>query len=67
MKGILFEKEQTIVSAEHFRDRKLPALCITQGVHMVVYGYFSSDGQANEFMDRLADLVGAKEQGEVKR
>lgn len=67
MSRILFEKEQTIVSAEHFRDRKLPALCITQGVNIDVYGYFSSDGQANEFIDRLAKLVGAEEQEEVKK
>lgn len=40
-------------------DRKKPSLCIEQGAEIVVYGTFNRKEQANEFMDKLAELCGA--------
>lgn len=41
-------------------ERKKPALCIEVGNKRDVYGYFSNEKAANEFMDRLVKMVGAK-------
>lgn len=64
MSSILWESQDTTISAEHFPDRKRPALCVTKGVHMTVYGYFTSDEHAKSFMLELANLVGAYPRGE---
>ena len=47
------------IGAYLFPDRKKPSLCIKQGAEIVVYGHFNSIEQANEFMDKLAELCGA--------
>lgn len=47
------------IGAYLFPDRKKPSLCIEQGAEIVVYGHFNSREQANEFMDKLAELCGA--------
>lgn len=47
------------IGAYMFPDRKKPALCIEEGNEIVVYGYFQSSNGANDFMDRLGELVGA--------
>ena len=44
------------IGAYLFPDRKKPLLCIEQGSEIVVYGHFNSIEQANEFMDKLAEL-----------
>ena len=46
------------IGAYLFPDRKKPSLCIEQGAEIVVYGHFNSIEQANEFMDKLAELCG---------
>lgn len=50
---------KTNIGAYLFPDRKKPLLCIEQGAEIVVYGHFNSKEQANEFMDKLAELCGA--------
>lgn len=40
--------------------KKRPALCIEQDGVIKVYGSFSSEEHANEFMDKLGELVGAQ-------
>ena len=50
---------KTSIGAYLFPDRKKPSLCIEQGSEIVVYGHFNSIEQANEFMDKLAELCGA--------
>ena len=47
------------IGAYLFPDRKKPLLCIEQGAEIVVYGHFNSIEQADEFMDKLAELCGA--------
>ena len=47
------------IGAYLFPDRKKPSLCIEQGSEIVVYGHFNSIEQADEFMDKLAELCGA--------
>lgn len=44
-------------------DKKRPCLCIEEGNKVDVYAYFKSIDKAVEFMDRLADMVGAKMDG----
>ena len=39
--------------------RKRPSLCVEQNGVIRVYGSFSNIDDANEFMDRLGELVGA--------
>ena len=51
--------EKVSIGAYLFPDRKKPSLCIEQGSEIVVYGTFNSIQQANEFMDKLAELCGA--------
>ena len=46
------------IGAYLFHDRKKPSLCIEQGSEIVVYGHFNSIEQADEFMDKLAELCG---------
>lgn len=46
------------IGAYLFSDRKKPSLCIEQGSEIVVYGHFNSIEQADEFMDKLAELCG---------
>ena len=47
------------IGAYLFPDRKKPSLCIKQGAEIVVYGHFNSIEQADELMDKLAELCGA--------
>ena len=51
--------EKIKIGAYLFPDRKKPSLCIEQGTEIVVYGHFNSIEQADEFMDKLAELCGA--------
>ena len=46
------------IGAYLFPYRKKPSLCIKQGSKIVVYGHFNSIEQADEFMDKLAELCG---------
>lgn len=51
------------IGAYRFADRKKVALCIEEGNKVTVYGYFNTDEGADEFMDKLAELVGAAKDG----
>jgi hypothetical protein len=51
------------IGAYMFPDRKRPCLCISEGNQSVVYGYFHNIESADEFMDKLADLVRAEKEG----
>ena len=54
---IKFKKSNTVISAERFPDKKRPALCITKGAEMRVYGYFQDKECADEFISTLYQLV----------
>ena len=62
MSAITWTNKDTTISAEHFPDRKRPALCVTKGNTMTVYGYFNDDVSAKMFMVELGELVGASEE-----
>ena len=51
--------EKVRIGAYLFPDRKKPSLCIKQGAEILVYGHFNGIEQADEFMDKLAELCGA--------
>ena len=61
MNAITWINKDTTISVEHFPDRKRPALCVTKGNTMTVYGYFNDDASAKMFMVELGELVGASE------
>lgn len=51
------------IGAYNFSNRKKPCLCIEEGNRIVVYGYFNSSEDAEEFMKKFGELVGAKING----
>ena len=55
----VIKNEKISIGAYLFPDRKKPSLCIEQGSEIVAYGHFNSIEQADEFMDKLAELCGA--------
>lgn len=48
------------IGAYSLPDRKKIALCVGEGNEIVVCGYFTKLGNAEYFMDKLSDLVGAE-------
>ena len=49
------------IGAYLFADRKKPSLCVEKGNTCTVYGSFIDIDRANEFMNELAALVGARD------
>ena len=43
--------------------RKKPCLCVKDKNTLKVYGTFTNKESAEEFIDKLADLVGAEKEG----
>lgn len=54
---------KTSIGAYKLSDRKKVALCIEEGNTVTVYGYFQSTEGAKAFMDKLGDLVHARDDG----
>jgi hypothetical protein len=54
------------IGAYMFPDRKKPCLCVEEGNQCVVYGHFNTVEGADEFMDILGRMVGAKMEGGVE-
>ena len=52
------------VGAYRFPDRKRIALCVEEGNTINVCGYFTSEANANFLMDKIAEIVGQKKDGE---
>ena len=57
--GIIIGRDDVRIGAYNFPDRKRPCLCIQKGNQAAVYGYFSDDDAADEFMQELVQLVRA--------
>lgn len=53
------------IGAYRFPDRKKPCLCVEKGNTCTVYGSFIDTDRANEFMNELAALVGARDDDEA--
>lgn len=51
------------IGAYMLPDRKKPCLCVEEGDQITVYGHLNSIDGADEFMDKLGRLVGAKMDG----
>lgn len=51
------------IGAYRFADRKKVALCIEEGNKVTVYGYFNTCEGADEFMEKLGELIGAAKDG----
>ena len=47
------------IGAYMFPDRKKPCLCIQEGNKIVVYGHFNTVEGADEFINKLGEMVGA--------
>ena len=60
---IEFKKSNTVISAECFPDKKRPAICITKGNEVQVYGYFHDKEYADKFMYTLYQLIAEGEKG----
>lgn len=52
------------IGAYRFPDRKKPCLCVEKDNTCTVYGSFIDTDRANEFMNELAALVGARDDKE---
>ena len=48
------------LGAYRFPDRKKIALCVEEGNVITVYGYFKSSEGANEFMNKIAEIIGCE-------
>lgn len=59
-----FESKDTDIGIYHLSDRKKPCLGIRQGINLTIYGTFSNEYMAKEFMQQLAKLVGVKSNAE---
>ncbi len=55
------------IGAYSLPDRKKIALCVEEGNEIVVCGYFTKLGNAEYFMDKLSDLVGAEMEQENEK
>ena len=56
---------ETKIGAYRLPIRKKPCLCVEQGNKIIVYGTFINKESAEDFMERLADFVGAEKGGAV--
>lgn len=65
MSRVLTADGNVKIGAYRFPDRKKkPCLCVEEGNTCTVYGSFIDTDRANEFMNELAALVGAKDDKE---
>ena len=60
MPSVLPDDGSVKTGAYHIQDRKKPCLCVEKGNTCTVYGSFIDIDRANEFMNELAALVGAR-------
>ena len=57
---LTYDGGKTSVGAFKFPDRKKPCLCFRKGNEIVVYGTFTNDEVATDFMNELGKFLGAK-------
>lgn len=50
------------VGAYKIPDRKKIAICVKEGSKLIVCGYFTKDENAEYFMRKLGECVGAKQE-----
>ena len=64
MSNTITNKNDMGIGVYKFPDRKKPCLCIRNGNEIVVYGTFTNDEVANDFMNELGKFLGAVIEGE---
>ena len=52
------------VGAYRFKDRKRIALCVAEGNQIIVCGYFTNEHSADFFMDKVAEIIGQREEAD---
>lgn len=52
------------VGAYRLPDRKRIAICVLEGSRMNVCGYFTSEANAEFFMRKVAEMIGAEGDGD---
>lgn len=57
---VITNSEDTKIGAYMFRDRKKPCICVQKGNQIMVYGTFNNIESADNFMNELAEFLGAK-------
>ena len=62
MPKVITNGKDVAIGAFMFPDRKKPSLCIKEGNEIVSYGTFNSEETADNFMTKLAFLLGIKEE-----
>lgn len=48
------------IGAYKFSDRKKIAICVEECNEITVYGYFNTQDGADEFMNKIAELIGCQ-------
>lgn len=64
LREIVISKGDVSIGAAEYPDRKRPAIIVQKGNSAGVYGYFRDIGSARDFMNELAQLIGAKKENE---
>ena len=57
---VITDGGDTKIGAYMFRDRKKPCICVHKGNQIAIYGTFNNIEAADNFMDELAEFIGAK-------
>lgn len=58
MSKIVTNKNDTSIGVYKFPDRKKPCLCVRKGNEITVYGTFTNDETAEDFMNEVAEFFG---------
>ena len=58
MSNVITNKNDVSIGVYKFPDRKKPCLCIRKGNEITVYGTFTNDELAEDFMDEVAEFFG---------
>ena len=62
-----WDNEDIEIGAFEFPDRKKPILGIQKGNQCVVYGHFIDKERADEFINRLGELLHVRDENEGDR
>ena len=57
---VITNSEDTKIGVYMFRDRKKPCICVQKGNQIAIYGTFNNIKAADNFMNELAEFIGAK-------
>lgn len=58
MQHLIKDSTDTAIGVYKFVDRKKPCLCVRKNGSITVYGTFTNDEAAEEFMNEVAEFFG---------